>query len=123
MSLPRRAWRVLADPPTSDTSSILRIAVPLWGLMSLLAVIPNWPVPLHRLIDVAWLYVVLWVIRQRDQARAETAALRKDRDCSCSTADGQKILAWPNTPGDEFVRCGVCDGRVASTRKAGRNMR
>jgi len=72
VSVLRRAWRVLADPPTSDTARTLRLGVPLWFLSALLSVIPGWPVPLVRLIDVAWLYALLWVVRQRDEARAHT---------------------------------------------------
>ncbi|MGS2645867.1 hypothetical protein [Streptosporangium sp. G12] len=45
--------------------------MPVWFVAALLNFVPGWPVPLLRLIDVAWLYVVLVVVRQRDEARAE----------------------------------------------------
>lgn len=70
MSVIRRAWRVLADPPTSNAASFTRVMVPIWALAALLSVVPGWPVPLVRLADVVWLYVVLVVVRQRDEARA-----------------------------------------------------
>jgi hypothetical protein len=62
---------VLTDPPASDIAALLRLAVPLWLVAALLSVVPGWPVPLYRLIDVVWLYVVLYVVRQRDEARAD----------------------------------------------------
>ncbi|MEU4410733.1 hypothetical protein AB0F88_40035 [Streptosporangium sp. NPDC023963] len=71
MSVLRRAWRVLADPPTSEAASFIRVMVPIWALAALLSLVPGWPVPLARLVDVLWLYVVLVVVRQRDEARAD----------------------------------------------------
>lgn len=67
----RRAWRVLADPPQTRAAAILRLAVPGWALVALLSLAPGipWEMPLRRLFDVAWLYVVLVVVRQRDAAR------------------------------------------------------
>ncbi|MFB4275775.1 hypothetical protein ACBJ59_10820 [Nonomuraea sp. MTCD27] len=76
----RRAWRVIAAPPLSRTAGVLRLAVPVWAVASVLGLVlglvfgpslgVEWSWSLPRLSDAVWLYVVLVVVRQRDRVEA-----------------------------------------------------
>lgn len=67
----RRAWRVLADPPTSDTAFVLRnLGIPACTLFAALPLMPFWEGPvLSRFADLVWMFMLLYVVRQRDTAR------------------------------------------------------
>lgn len=70
----RRAWRVLADPPGSGTAGLLRIVIPFVALVAVLALPPLLDLRhMPKLMDVAWLTALLYVVRQRDQARGDAA--------------------------------------------------
>jgi hypothetical protein len=75
----RRLWLVWAAPPASDTAQGLRnLAIPMSLLFSGLWLMPFWEgPPLATPSEVVWFTVILYVVRQRDQARTELAALRK----------------------------------------------
>jgi hypothetical protein len=75
----RRLWFVWAAPPVSDTARGLRnLAIPFAVLFSVLWLMPFWEgPPLATPMDLFWFTVILYVVRQRDQARTELSALRK----------------------------------------------
>jgi len=79
VSVLRRAWRVLADPPGSGTASLVRnLALPAVLLSATITLLPAWTVPtLAKPMDVVWVYAILWVVRQRDEARAATKNFRE----------------------------------------------
>lgn len=84
MSVLRRAWRVLADPPASDAARAILLGLLLYGLHSIAAAMPFWDVPGPlRPDDALWLYVLLWFVRQRDEARA--AARQVERPAEART--------------------------------------
>ncbi|MER6575811.1 hypothetical protein [Nonomuraea sp. NPDC001023] len=74
-----RVWRVLADPPGSpEAFFIARFALPIgavcvatWSALDLHGVQPV------TLGDVLWTFALLWVVRQRDEARAECRSREK----------------------------------------------
>jgi len=72
VSVLRRAWRVLTDPPASEAARLLRFLIPLETAFVSLRFLPGWDFswPHTTLMDVLWLYVVLYFVRQRDEARA-----------------------------------------------------
>lgn len=84
MNLARRAWRVLTDTPTSTAAACLRFLI---SFEALWAAVHFPPIrPFTRPADGSWPYfalyfvclcVALHFVRQRDEARADAAALRK----------------------------------------------
>lgn len=76
----RRAWRVLTDPAGNDDAWILRsLAIPCAVLFAALSLMPFWQgPPLAVPMDAVWLYAVLYVVRQRDEARAQVRAAQKE---------------------------------------------
>ncbi|MFI7691770.1 hypothetical protein ACIBQ6_22065 [Nonomuraea sp. NPDC049655] len=74
-----RTWRALADPPGSPEAFLIaRFALPIGAVC-----VATWyGLGLHgiqpvTLGDVAWTFALLWVVRQRDQARAEARRHRE----------------------------------------------
>lgn len=70
----RRAWQALYAPPASDAAAFLRAVVPLSALFAVLALLLDWR-HMPKLMDVVWLGWLLWVVRQRDEARTRLKAL------------------------------------------------
>ena len=77
MNVLRRAWRVLATVPQSRVAYYFIFLIVFWSAGIALGFVTGWDwLPrLDRLIDVGWAYVALWFVRERDEARAERAAL------------------------------------------------
>lgn len=70
----RRAWRFLATPPTSWEAGVAALAIPLGVAWLALAALDNQAdLIVARLLILAWAGVALHLVRQRDQARADTA--------------------------------------------------
>lgn len=79
MSAPSRAWRVWADPAESEAAHFLKLMVPLAAVgYALRVAFPDgWPrIFSNTLAEAGLWYALLWVVRQRDEARAEVKAHR-----------------------------------------------
>ena len=76
MNLLRRVWRVYADRAGSDTARELKAVIPFVVALVAAQTVTGWRVPLATPMDVVWLCALLWVVRQRDEARAEAKAAR-----------------------------------------------
>jgi hypothetical protein len=75
----RRAWRVYADPAESEAAHFLKLMVPLAvaGFVLRVAFPDGWPrIFSNTLAEAALWFALLWVVRQRDEARAEVKAHR-----------------------------------------------
>lgn len=73
----RRAWRVWADPAESEAAHFLKLMVPLAvaGFVLRVAFPDGWPrIFSNTLAEAGLWYALLWVVRQRDEARAEAKA-------------------------------------------------
>lgn len=77
-----RAWHVLADPPGSPEAFLIaRFALPIGAVC-----VATWyGLDLHGVQpvsvgDLIWTFALLWVVRQRDQARAEARRSREGRN-------------------------------------------
>lgn len=74
MSVLRRAWRVWADPAESEAAHFLKVMVPLAvaGYVVRVAFPDGWPrIFSNTLTEAGLWFALLWVVRQRDEARAE----------------------------------------------------
>lgn len=67
----RRAWAVIAAPPASHTASFLRVLIPVGAVLAAVNVFALPGVPIAKPVDVVWVYALLWVVRQRDEARTQ----------------------------------------------------
>ncbi|MFN2636870.1 MAG: hypothetical protein ABR585_07590 [Gemmatimonadaceae bacterium] len=96
MNVLRRAWRVYADPAGSETARLLRFIIPIEAVFAVLRLTLDWsfPMPSTRPMDVIWLYALLWVVRQRDEARAERAELREDAPEVLGRARPDRPTGW-----------------------------
>jgi hypothetical protein len=76
-----RAWRVYADPAASEAAGWLKVLIPLeFAAFAYRLFAPDdWP-PVSGVTFVQAWYALLWVVRQRDQARAELKASRADQN-------------------------------------------
>jgi hypothetical protein len=77
VNLPRRCWHVYADPAGSETASLLKVMVPasVAGFVYHVAAPEGWPpVAFDTLTEVVLWCALLWVVRQRDDARAALKA-------------------------------------------------
>ncbi|MEU6725513.1 hypothetical protein ABZ917_17540 [Nonomuraea wenchangensis] len=69
-----RVWRVYADPAGSEAATFLKVMVPLAvaGYVVRVAFPDGWVrVFGNTLAEAVLWYALLWVVRQRDEARAE----------------------------------------------------
>jgi hypothetical protein len=72
----RRAWRVLVAPPQSQLAWYFIILIAIWSADIAVRAVAGWEWPPRwdRVVHVAWAYAVLWIVRERDEARAEVKA-------------------------------------------------
>lgn len=73
MNLCRRAWRVYADPAGSEAAAWLKTLIPLEiaAFVYRVAAPEDWPhVSGTTLTQVCLWCLLLWFVRQRDEARA-----------------------------------------------------
>jgi hypothetical protein len=68
-----RAWRVLVAPPQSLAASYFMSLIAIWSADIAFRAVAGWEWPPRwdRAVYVASAYVALWIVRERDEARAE----------------------------------------------------
>jgi hypothetical protein len=74
----RRLWALFADPPSSDDARLLLYVVLPFAFLLAVARLCGWWVGIGpSLADVMWLCFLLQAVRERDEARQQSAELRR----------------------------------------------
>ena len=99
----RRAWRVYADPAESEAAHFLKVMVPLAavGYVVRVAFPDGWPRIFSNTLAEAGLWcALLWVVRQRDEARAVVKAAKFEYAVKLPRFSDDRIWEWRG-PRDE----------------------